>query len=481
MIRFRSYRSLLGFAALVAICAAMIVLPALAMSPIALQAAGVVAVVASCAFTFLLIRSLLLEQHRLTVAYLRELTQTPHGSWQKVPTPDYFNMGDCGPLFAELINQHEQAGTLKEQANQLRAKAELKATRIAAEAASLTDIVARLSQPVVAINQYDEIVVANPAAQELFGFQFSQGTSTPAREVIDPALVELMHSMRRHQGDSHRSLEWTKAKPSGEEQVFRVSCRKSVAETSEAAGAVAVFSNVSDRKAIQKRHAEFVSSVSHEMKTPLTGIKAYVELLADGDAEDDATREEFLEVINSQADRLQRLIDNLLNIARIEAGVVSVHKQNQSLNELLEEAFAVVLPAAEQKQITLKADLSPLYLGTLADRDMLLQSAINLLSNAIKYTQQGGSVTLRSRTGDNGVEFEVEDTGVGLGEEEQIRVFEKFYRVTKDSNMAAGTGLGLPLAKHIVEEVHGGSLRVASKVGKGSTFKVLLPAVFTSA
>jgi len=129
----------------------------------------------------------------------------------------------------------------------------------------------------------------------------------------------------------------------------------------------------------------------------LAGIKAYVELLADGDAEDEATREEFLGVINGQADRLQRLVDNLLNLARIEAGVVSVSKQQRSLNELLEEALNVVRPSAEAKQIELISDLSPLYRACWPTRDMLLQAAINLLSNAIKYTRAGGKVTLRSR------------------------------------------------------------------------------------
>jgi two-component system phosphate regulon sensor histidine kinase PhoR len=211
------------------------------------------------------------------------------------------------------------------------------------------------------------------------------------------------------------------------------------------------------------------------MKTPLSGIKAYVELLADGDAEDDATREEFLEVINSQADRLQRLIDNLLNLARIEAGVVGVNKRPQSLNELLEETLHVVQHAAEQKRIELESDLSPMYLGVLVDHDMAMQAAINLLSNAIKYTPEGGHVTLRSRLADNEVQFEVQDTGVGLSEEDCSRVFEKFYRVKKDQNMAPGTGLGLPLAKHIVEDVHGGRLTVKSQLGAGSTFTVSLP------
>ena len=111
-----------------------------------------------------------------------------------------------------------------------------------------------------------------------------------------------------------------------------------------------------------------------------------------------------------------------------------------------------------------------MFLGLLADRDMLMQCAINLLSNAVKYTAPGGKVTLRSRMEHDFVLFEVDDTGVGLSEEDCRRVFEKFYRVKKDEQMAPGTGLGLPLAKHIVEDVHSGSLSATSQLGKGSVF-----------
>ena len=176
-----------------------------------------------------------------------------------------------------------------------------------------------------------------------------------------------------------------------------------------------------------------------------------------------------------QADRLKRLVDNLLNLVRIEAGVVQVNKQGRSLNELLEEALEVVRPAAEAKGIELAAELSPMYLGVLADRDTLLQAAINLLSNAIKYTPDGGRVTMRSRLLDEAVAFEVQDTGVGLSPDDCERIFEKFYRVNKNKNMAAGTGLGLPLARHIVEDIHGGRLAVRSTEGTGSTFTVSLP------
>ena len=138
-------------------------------------------------------------------------------------------------------------------------------------------------------------------------------------------------------------------------------------------------------------------------------------------------------------------------------------------------AFNVVQPSADQKQIELVADLSPMYMGVFVDRDMIVQSAINLLSNAIKYTAGGGKVTLRSRMEDKASVFEVEDTGVGLSEEDCQKVFEKFYRVKENKNMAPGTGLGLPLAKHIVDDVHGGSLTVSSHKGQGSVFRISLP------
>jgi two-component system phosphate regulon sensor histidine kinase PhoR len=236
-----------------------------------------------------------------------------------------------------------------------------------------------------------------------------------------------------------------------------------------------VLTDITHEKAIQKRNAEFVSSVSHEMKTPLASVRAYVELLADGDAEDEQTREEFLGVIHGQTERLQRLIDNLLNLSRIEAGVVNVNKAPRSLNELLEEASNVLQPAATHKNIQLVTELSPLYLGVLADRDTLLQAAINLVSNALKYTPDGGRVTIRSRLDGDNVVFEVQDTGVGLSPEDRLKVFEKFYRVKKDQQMASGTGLGLPLVKHIVEDVHAGKIEVESELGQGSTFRIILP------
>ncbi len=364
-----------------------------------------------------------------------------------------------------------------------RAALEIRCGRATAQYEKIKSIFANLAEPILAIDDYDEIVLANASAEELFDRADERAETRALRQMVRcEKLVEFLTATAHRKTPGERSEEVELVDNAGTTRSFRVTATKLEGQETDrchpdlsASGVVAVLRDIGDHKALQKRNAEFVSAVSHEMKTPLAGIKAYVELLADGDAEDEETREEFLDVINSQADRLQRLVENLLNIARIEAGVVSVSKAHQSLNELLEEALHVVQPSAEAKGVELAEDLSPLYLGVLADRDMLLQAAINLLSNAVKYTPSGGKVTLRSRFDDRDVRFEIEDTGVGLSAEDCRRVFDKFYRVNKDKQMAPGTGLGLPLAKHIVEDVHRGRLTVDSREGEGSTFAVILP------
>ena len=385
-------------------------------------------------------------------------------------------------LVKEFLAQHANRVLELDHA---RAALEIRYRRAQAQCERMSRVVASLSEPVMAVDHYDTLLLANPSARKLFGFSLDETMQPLLSEAVHcDKLNALMAETRRRKLRASRVEELEITGVGGDKRSYSVTmtslptASELIDGESDGQDDVAVvFRDISAAKLIQRQNAEFVSAASHEMKAPLAGIKAYVELLADGDAEDEATREEFLGVINNQADRLQRLIENLLNLARIEAGVVKVSKQSQSLNDILAEAFQVMQPSAQAKQIALVEELSPLYLGVLADRDMLLQTAINLLSNAIKYTPHGGHVTLRSRLLDREAQFEVEDTGVGLTPDDCQKVFGKFYRVEGNKHMAPGTGLGLPLAKTIVEEVHGGRLTVASKLGEGSTFTVTIPAV----
>jgi two-component system phosphate regulon sensor histidine kinase PhoR len=368
-------------------------------------------------------------------------------------------------------------------AEHARAGAEVRTRRAVAERDQVRDILAASPDPVIVIDPYDAITFANPAAERIFGLQFREeryGTATAT--LSQEAFRTVLSETRKRNSIAGRAATFTFRDGAGYDWDLRASCRVLAAGSPASAegrhqhSVVASFNDISALKALQKRNAEFVSSASHEMKAPLAGINAYVELLVDGDAEDEATRNEFLGVIKSQAERLQRLVENLLNLARIEAGVVKVNKRAQSLNEVLQEAYNVLSPTAEMKNIRLSCDLSSMYLGVFGDHDTLLQAAINLGSNAIKYTPPGGKVTIRSGLAEQCVSFEFTDTGVGLSKEDCAKVFEKFYRVKKDSTMAPGTGLGLALVKHIVEDVHGGRIEVESELEKGSTFRVTLPA-----
>ncbi len=371
------------------------------------------------------------------------------------------------------------------EAEHSRAILDVRCRRATMQYDQIRKVIGSLNEAVLVVDHYDELVLANPSAGRLFGFEAGTVEHQALAQLVEcDRLLELLAETRSRKAGSTRTDEIQISDGGGQAQWYSVTASSIDSEEEEEApsdsagqGSVAVLRNISLQKAAQKRNAEFVSAVSHEMKTPLSSIKAYVEMLADGDAEDEKTREEFLEVINTQADRLKRLIDNLLNLARIEAGVVQVSKENISLNEILEEAVHVVEPSAGAKSIELVSDLSQLYLRVYVDRDMMLQAAINLLSNAIKYTDEGGRVAIRSRLADKQVKFEVEDSGVGLSQEDCEKVFDKFYRVKKDSQMAPGTGLGLPLAKHIVTDVHQGQLDVQSELGVGSTFSITLPSV----
>lgn len=387
-----------------------------------------------------------------------------------------------GPVFARVRDRLVEYGQQADESEHSHSAAEVRLRRLENEQRQLREILDRLADPVFTINHYDELEWMNQAAQNWL----SDIPASPADRKVDRLLPHkpladlLIECRRRRNTHSQRSMEFECLSPTGEKQWFRAACR-SLAEASGddsgSHGALAILTDVTSERGIRQRHAEFVNSAAHELKTPLAAILAYVELLHDEEDSDEDTREEFLGVITTQAQRLQRLIENLLNLARIEAGVVKVDKRPVPLNEVLDQALSVVQPTAEQHGLEVVRDLSPMHLGVFVDRDMLLQATINLLSNAAKYTPPPGRISLRSRLDDDAVIFEVEDSGVGLSPEDCQKVFERFYRVKKNQDMAPGTGLGLPLVKHIVQDVHGGSITVISQLGKGSIFRVVLPAV----
>ena len=219
----------------------------------------------------------------------------------------------------------------------------------------------------------------------------------------------------------------------------------------------------------------FVASVSHELRTPLTSIRGYLELVLDGEGgELTADQERFLQVVDRNAERLLRLVGDLLFVAQVDAGTIALELSGVDLVELAEESVTAARPAAATKgvDLILTAEGLPTIAG---DRARLAQLLDNLISNAVKFTPAGGRVDLRVFADDGKAVVEVHDTGIGIPASEQVRLFERFFRASSATEQAIqGTGLGLSIAKAI-SEAHGGTIAVASEEGEGTTFRVELP------
>ncbi|MED3549285.1 two-component system histidine kinase PnpS [Cytobacillus praedii] len=239
-------------------------------------------------------------------------------------------------------------------------------------------------------------------------------------------------------------------------------------------GILLVFHDISDLKKLEQVRKDFVANVSHELKTPITSIKGFSETLLDGAMEDKQALEAFLKIILQESDRLQSLIQDLLDLSKMEQLGFHLSIQQHNIRTTLEEVIAILHKKADEKEIKLQFEADKESILIEGDADRLKQVFLNLVSNAISYTPEGGHVFLRLSESASSIFVEVKDTGIGMEQSEVPRIFERFYRVDKArSRNSGGTGLGLAIVKHIVE-AHKGTIIVTSQVGKGTTFLIEL-------
>jgi two-component system phosphate regulon sensor histidine kinase PhoR len=339
-------------------------------------------------------------------------------------------------------------------------------------------IIYSIRDAVIVIDDSDRLLMANEAAGRLFNFDYNNSQLKPVSELIGPEQGEfadfLSHNRQSKGQATRKEIEFSKdAAP----VIFDciVSCVYD--QDRQVCGAVAVLHDITREKHIQQMKNDFVSHVSHELKTPLASITAFTEMLADGEANDEKTRKEFYSVIQNQAQRLNRLIEDILNSSRIESGLIKINKETASLTMLIEEQLQMIKGFAEEKNVEVIGQKPIVYDQVDVDKDMIQEVIVNLLSNAVKYTPSGGSVKIEIEVDENAalVRVSVTDTGVGIPEDDIEHVFDKFYRVSANKKQAEGTGLGLNLVKQIIEKVHSGRVFVMSKVGVGSTFGFELP------
>lgn len=330
------------------------------------------------------------------------------------------------------------------------------------EKAGSTAIVDAMMEGIVAADEKGRIVIANPAARRMLGYSPTAPLpelrtlfrAKAAREAVEQVLDGSAIHEREVEMDG---------------QVLSVNAR-----SLEGGGAVLVLHDFTEIRRLEAIRRDFVANVSHELKTPLTSISGYAETLTDAGL-DEPTRQRFLATILSNARRMQRLVDDLLDLSRIESGRWTPHIDPVEITVLAEDTLAVFEERAAAHEVELFLDVAPDATIIAADADALRQVLTNLIDNALRYVGTGGHVRLHAARDGEGIMLSVEDDGSGIPPEHLPRIFERFYRVDASrSRDEGGTGLGLSIVRHIVE-AHGGRVRAESAPREGTAIRTWWP------
>ncbi len=344
-------------------------------------------------------------------------------------------------------------------------------TKLSSERQRIEAIVVSMIDGVIFCDHEGKVTLINPAAEETFQVSQEAALNRSFLEVIrNYDLANAFHRALSEAEPSHQELRlFTPRELIVSVQVTPVYDGAGVVQ-----GAVATIHDITTLRKLEQLRTEFVSNVSHELKTPLTSIRGFTETLLEEEL-DLETQQRFLGIILSEADRLSRLINDILNLSRLESPATRLHLQQVDLKQTVSGVMQILNHLIEAKGIKVNLDFGPDFPLIEADSDMMAQVFLNLLENAVKYTPAMGGVSIAGRFEATKVIITVSDTGPGIPAKDLPRIFERFYRVEKArSRQAGGTGLGLAIVKHIIERHHG-QISVDSRLQQGTTFLITLP------
>jgi two-component system phosphate regulon sensor histidine kinase PhoR len=392
---------------------------------------------------------------RITTRRIREVTQAS----RKIA---------AGDLKQDIqIHSRDEAGELGKAFNEMAGNIRKLVEGISTEQSKLDTVLSNMADGVIVTDKEGNISLANHAAEKLFGFRAEAIISKTVIEVThDHEIDNLAKRCLAREEQLNSQIELTSAG-----KYLRVIAIPITGKI--LSGCLLLLQDLTEMRNLQTMRQELVGNISHDLRTPLAGIKIMVETLRDGAIDDKNAAIDFLTRIENEVDRLTQMVSELTELSRIEAGSTELNKENLNLNELINEAVIQLRPLADKQRITLNPVLSDTLPSAKVDRDRLSQTITNLIHNAIKFNRSGGSVTITTSSDDKTITVKVIDTGIGIPKANLPHVFERFYKADK-SRTNSGSGLGLAIAKHTIE-AHGGTITAQSEEGNGSTFSFTIP------
>ncbi|MDO5516473.1 MAG: ATP-binding protein [Clostridium sp.] len=361
------------------------------------------------------------------------------------------------------VKSNDELGMLGNSFNNMAEQLQAKIHEVIEKQLKLESILKSMESGVIAVDNNNRVISINPCAELILGIKKNIIGESITDYINDHDINEFINN------DEESDKEVTILHPI--ERNLKVK-KSDMIEGITKLGKVINFQDITDMKRVELMRTQFVANVSHELKTPLTSIKGFAETLKMVD--DDETREKFLDIINKEAERLTRLINDILVLSKIESNLVCDVEEFLP-GKVIEEALNVAKKTNTEKtfEIEFRDDNGEFILG---DKDRFYQLCLNLIENALKYSKEGGGkITISSYNKYGYYYMKVSDNGIGIPKEDVSRIFERFYRVDK-SRKKGGTGLGLAIVKHIVKTFNG-EINVESELGKGSTFEVKIPCV----
>lgn len=338
------------------------------------------------------------------------------------------------------------------------------------------DVLASLPDAIAVTDVADRLRYANGAFEHLTGEKQRDLRGRRVAEILNVPGESLARSEGEMASVSRPLTFEVTRRHDDREQVLRlqrVPVRGTGSDT--VVGFAWIARDVTQQKIAERMKMQFMYSAIHELRTPLSNIRAYAETLAALDDINVEKQKEFCNIIATEAVRLARLIDDLLNLSSMDAGAMCVEKVPTDVARLVEDVIVKMRPGAEEKKLQFTAELPDKYFPARLDKQKIAVALVNILGNAIKYTPPGGSVTFRVAQTESELQFVVEDTGIGIAEEDLPHIFNRFYRARDERvEKETGSGIGLALAREIVE-LHGGTISVRSVLNEGSTFTIRVP------